>query len=194
MSSRKRSWILRTVGMKIEILTLCNQLVGTVANGIYQGIIVTVLVALSLRVLGRTNAATRHAVWFCTLLLLVSLFVAHSLIGPPRASETKDVTTVPNPKCDAAPLGSTVAQAAGPEKPDSQALSSDEAVASEAPRNAIGNLFSRPAMPDGNERGTVASVSEPLAPANVSGGTTKLRWLAERLVNPVSLNFSLGSK
>src|SRR4030095_11427459 len=55
MSSRKRSWILRTVGMKIEILTLCNQLVGTVANGIYQGIIVTVLVALSLRVLGRNH-------------------------------------------------------------------------------------------------------------------------------------------
>ena len=34
--------------MKIEILTLGNQLVAAAANGIYQGIIVTVLVALSL--------------------------------------------------------------------------------------------------------------------------------------------------
>ncbi|HEU0037650.1 MAG TPA: M56 family metallopeptidase, partial [Verrucomicrobiae bacterium] len=205
--------------MKIEILTLGNQLVAAAANGVYQGIVVTVLVALSLSVPGRTNAATRHAVWFCTLLLLVSLLIAHCLIGPPRASETKDVATVPIPGLEVVPLGSTVAQdvaamarmnsiasaafrnylTPGPEeplepKPDSPALSSIARVASEAPRHPIGNLFPQRAIPNGNERGNDASVSEPLAAANVSGETTRLRWLAERLVNPVSLNLTLGHK
>ncbi len=205
--------------MQIEILTLANQLVAAAANGIYQGIIVTVLVALSLRGLGRTNAATRHAVWFCTLLLLVSLLGAHCLIGPPLASETKAAATVPIPGLEVVPLGSTVARdvaavagmnsiasaafrnylTPGPEpplepKPDSLAISSSEAAASEAPRNPIGNRFPQPAIPDGNEPGNVASVSEPLAAANVSGETTRLRSLAERLVNPVSLNLTLGHK
>src|SRR6266567_7764518 len=157
--------------MKIEILTLGNQLVAAAANGIYQGIIVTVLVALSLRGLGRTNAATRHAVWFCTLLLLVCLLVAHCLIGPPRASETKAAATLPIPGLDEVPSGSTVAQdvaagagmnsiasaacrnylTPGPEppleqKPDSPPISSIEVVAPEVPRNPIENPFPQPAI------------------------------------------------
>ena len=65
--------------MKNEILTACDQVVSAMVNGVYQGIILAILVALGLRLLRRTNAATRHAVWFCTLLLLVSLMVANLL-------------------------------------------------------------------------------------------------------------------
>ena len=67
--------------MKNEILNVCNQLVAAAANGVYQGIVIALLVAICLRWLVRTNAATRHAVWFCTLLLLVALVVAHCLVG-----------------------------------------------------------------------------------------------------------------
>ena len=90
--------------MKTELLNACDQLVAAAINGIYQGLIVTALVALALRVLGRTNAATRHAIWFCTLLLLVFLFLAHCLMGPlagPRpAVMTDQHATGPDPDFD----------------------------------------------------------------------------------------------
>jgi beta-lactamase regulating signal transducer with metallopeptidase domain len=65
--------------MKNEILTACYQLVAAAVNGTYQGILITVLVAVSLRMLRRTNAATRYAVWFGTLLLLALIIPAHCL-------------------------------------------------------------------------------------------------------------------
>jgi len=72
--------------MGTEILSVSDRLVAAGMNGIYQGILITVLVALSFRVLGRTNAATRHAVWLCTLILLVLLVVAHCFFhSPPPA-------------------------------------------------------------------------------------------------------------
>jgi len=65
--------------MKIEILTAGNQLVSAALNGVCQGMIVAALVGIGLRLIGRTNAATRHAVWFATLLLLVFIIPAHCL-------------------------------------------------------------------------------------------------------------------
>jgi beta-lactamase regulating signal transducer with metallopeptidase domain len=65
--------------MKNEIFTACYQLVAAAVNGTYQGILITVLVAVSLRMLRRTNAATRYAVWFGTLLLLALIIPAHCL-------------------------------------------------------------------------------------------------------------------
>jgi bla regulator protein BlaR1 len=65
--------------MKNEILTACYQIVAATVNGTYQGILLTVLVAASLRMLRRTNAATRYAVWFGTLLLLALIIPAHCL-------------------------------------------------------------------------------------------------------------------
>src|SRR5437763_5709815 len=65
--------------MKNEIFTACYQLVAAAVNGTYQGILITVLVAASLRMLRRTNAATRYAVWFGTLLLLALIIPAHCL-------------------------------------------------------------------------------------------------------------------
>src|SRR5436190_7338374 len=65
--------------MKNEIFTVCYQLVAAAVNGTYQGILITVLVAASLRMLRRTNAATRSAIWFGTLLLLALIIPAHCL-------------------------------------------------------------------------------------------------------------------
>src|SRR5258708_10888976 len=65
--------------MKIEILTAGDQLVSAVINGVYQGMIVAALVGIGLRLIGKTNAATRHTVWFATLLLLVGIISAHCL-------------------------------------------------------------------------------------------------------------------
>jgi len=67
--------------MKNEILTACYEFVAAAVNSTYQGILITVLVAASLRMLRRTNAATRYAVWFGTLLLLALILPAHCLRG-----------------------------------------------------------------------------------------------------------------
>ena len=65
--------------MKNEIVTACYQLVTAGINGTIQGIMVALLVAGGLRLMGRTNAATRHAVWFATLLLLALIIPANLL-------------------------------------------------------------------------------------------------------------------
>jgi beta-lactamase regulating signal transducer with metallopeptidase domain len=65
--------------MKNEIVTACYQFITALLNGTCQGVLLTVLVAGCLRLLGRTNAATRHAVWFGTLLLVAVLIPANWL-------------------------------------------------------------------------------------------------------------------
>src|SRR5258708_25692943 len=63
--------------MKTELQTFCAQWGAAALNGMYQGIIVAILVGLVLRMLLRTNAATRHAVWFGSLVVLVLIIPAH---------------------------------------------------------------------------------------------------------------------
>ena len=64
-------------GVNDDLLNRSDLLVNATLNGIYQGLIVAALVAITLRLLPRTNAATRHAVWFFTLFLIVSIIPAH---------------------------------------------------------------------------------------------------------------------
>src|SRR5215475_4345401 len=100
--------------MKNEILTACYQLVAAAVNGTYQGILITVLVAASLRMLRRTNAATRYAVWFGTLLLLALIIPAHCLrtcwdagARPATVETTGSLTSQPDldtPRVEASPL------------------------------------------------------------------------------------------
>jgi len=59
--------------MKNELLVAAAHVLTAALNGVFQGIILVLLVSLGLRLLTRTNAATRHAIWFLTLLLLVLL-------------------------------------------------------------------------------------------------------------------------
>src|SRR2546427_7371768 len=65
------------IGVNDDLLNRSDLLVNATLNGIYQGIIVAALVAIALRLLPQTNAATRHAVWFFTLFLIVSIIPAH---------------------------------------------------------------------------------------------------------------------
>ncbi|HEY5910230.1 MAG TPA: M56 family metallopeptidase [Verrucomicrobiae bacterium] len=65
--------------MNSEIVSACDLILAAAVNGLYQGIIMAVLVGVGLRLLGRTNAATRHALWFATLVLLAALIPAHCL-------------------------------------------------------------------------------------------------------------------
>ena len=65
------------------------------ANGVYQGTLVAALVGLVLR-LFRTNAATRYAVWFGTLLLVAALIPVHLfLANRERAALLPPATTLP---------------------------------------------------------------------------------------------------
>src|SRR5262245_26339506 len=91
MRSSKRSGPRRRIAMGTEILNVSDRLLAAVLNGIYQGSLITILVALGFRVLSRINAATRHAVWFCTLVLVVLLVVAHGffLSRPPALQPGK---------------------------------------------------------------------------------------------------------
>ncbi|HRI13119.1 MAG TPA: M56 family metallopeptidase [Verrucomicrobiota bacterium] len=61
--------------MSIELI--CHRLLSALANGGYQGVLLTLLVGLGLKLLPRTNAATRHAVWFVALLLVAALPAVH---------------------------------------------------------------------------------------------------------------------
>src|SRR2546425_2587238 len=124
MPSSKRSRIRRMLGMKNEILTACDQLVSAMVNGVCQGIILAILVALGLRMLRRTNAATRHAVWFCTLLLLVSLLVANLLrdrafAQPP--SKVDNIADIPTLESDFVPTAVVSATISKNDEPDSLA-------------------------------------------------------------------------
>jgi len=92
--------------MKNEIFTACYQFVAATVNGTYQGILITVLVAASMRMLRRTNSATRYAVWFGTLLLLALIIPAHCLRSRweagnlPAIVETSVSTVAPQPELD----------------------------------------------------------------------------------------------
>src|SRR5881396_3292042 len=88
MRSRKRSRFRRRIAVGTGILGASDRLLAAVMNGVYQGSLITVLVALSFRVFSRTNAATRHAVWLCTLVLLVLLIVAHGFFQPGKLART----------------------------------------------------------------------------------------------------------
>src|SRR6266576_1878847 len=120
MRSGKRSRIRRRIAMGTEILGASDRLLAAVLNGIYQGILITVLVALSFRVFSRINAATRHAVWLCTLVLLVLLVVAHCLVHspPPALQHGMIARTAPTPEqeIDTPNVATVTATANGPLK------------------------------------------------------------------------------
>lgn len=66
--------------MNLETLDpWAQRVLGALFNGGYQGLLLTLAVALALRWTPRANAATRHAVWFVTLLLVALLPVLHGV-------------------------------------------------------------------------------------------------------------------
>ncbi|MBN8246700.1 MAG: hypothetical protein J0L84_04575, partial [Verrucomicrobia bacterium] len=66
---------------------VAQQTVEALANGALQGVAVLALVAGAVRVVPGMNAATRHAVWFTSLLLIAALPLVHGLRSRGDADE-----------------------------------------------------------------------------------------------------------
>jgi beta-lactamase regulating signal transducer with metallopeptidase domain len=79
--------------MSAESFTACERLLSATANGLYQGMLVAALAGLCLRIFPRTNAATRHAVWFGVLLFVTALIPAHLLLSFRPRPEIPTATT-----------------------------------------------------------------------------------------------------
>ncbi len=88
--------------MKAEIFAAGDQILTAALNGSCQGIVLCLLAGLGLRLLGPTNAATRHAAWFATLLLLALLIPAHywrqHLAPNPSSRLNVPIASVPVPE------------------------------------------------------------------------------------------------
>src|SRR5262245_7274158 len=65
--------------LNADFLNICDKVVGAALNGLWQGVVITLLVAIGLRLAGSINAATRHAVWLVTLVLAALLIPAQLL-------------------------------------------------------------------------------------------------------------------
>ncbi len=80
--------------MSPDLLRGCDEVMTAVVNGTGQGLVLVGLVGLVLRWAGRTNAATRHATWLVTLVLLAGLipldYWRHHAIGNgPTQADTR---------------------------------------------------------------------------------------------------------
>jgi beta-lactamase regulating signal transducer with metallopeptidase domain len=91
--------------MNAEIFAASDELIAAVFNGVYQGIIVTLLVYLVLRLIGPINAATRYWIWGSTLLLVMALIPAHYCRNRffPYLSRLTIISQEPKPVLDTAP-------------------------------------------------------------------------------------------
>jgi len=197
--------------MKNEILNTCDQLVAAAANGVYQGIIITILVALCLRWLGRTNAATRHAVWFCTLLLLAALVVAHCLVDSASLRHMTANDTVPSSTAEltiarsdaVVPLeiGTTTGSSSRSSDNFRDDLPNDW---EEQPRSGQHPLLALiQTRHDSVEEVSEVEQSSGIGPAhtendvrlasNIFSETTGFSRLIERLLNPMPVELALGS-
>src|SRR5690242_8689333 len=59
--------------MKLDLPSLCNELISALITGGAQGALIIGLVWLALKFTPRANAATRHGAWFATLLVVTVL-------------------------------------------------------------------------------------------------------------------------
>jgi bla regulator protein blaR1 len=196
--------------MKNEILTACYQLVAAAVNGTYQGILITVLVAATLRMLRRTNAATRCAVWFGTLLLLALLIPAHCLRGrwdasaSPATAESSVSAPAAQPDFDAARMeanslpnsyGEADYFAADAHVPENSHDYDADYIREQQSSNATGAAVSSQSAED-RVRPFVLALLEAADPNPVDESATpesgfllgikqKLSWLGERVLKPL---------
>ncbi|MBL9139465.1 MAG: hypothetical protein JNK85_26585 [Verrucomicrobiales bacterium] len=74
---------------------LANRVLSALGNGLYQGLLITTLVALVFRMFRGISATTRHAVGMVTLVLIGVLPVLHFLLHPPRSDQGTPPPVVP---------------------------------------------------------------------------------------------------
>lgn len=67
--------------MTTPLTTSANEIMSALANGLYQGIALVAIVWIALKVLRGTNASTRYAAFFVTLLVVAILPVVHFILG-----------------------------------------------------------------------------------------------------------------
>ena len=191
--------------MKNEILNFCDQLVAAAANGVYQGIIIAVIVALCLRWLVRTNAATRHAVWFCTLLLLVALFVAHCLVDSFSLRRMAgDAAPASNAEFEIPPADAAILSSPEVTTDDSSSLSDDCVRAEQHPllvalieaQHESDEDFADTEQPNGFPIASAQSNHPRVAglASHTPDGMTDFRRLMARMLNPIPLELTIGSK
>ncbi|MBX3734987.1 MAG: hypothetical protein KF791_20620 [Verrucomicrobiae bacterium] len=77
----------------MNLYATAQHVMEALTNGALQGLVVFALVAAALRLLPTMNAATRHAVWFVSLLLMAALPVVHGF----RVSEFFRAVPTPAP-------------------------------------------------------------------------------------------------
>lgn len=163
--------------MKTEILTACEQLVSAAINGTAYGILLTVFVACGLRAMGGVNAATRHALWFFTLILLAALVPAQlwrgGLVSVQRAEVDASREKLANKVADL-PLGSRADSQTGISHAPAGFQRVDERSSSPPPDESTGQQFAPSELPD-----------ERLA--------EHPRSRVDRFLSPGSWNLDLGS-
>ena len=198
--------------MKIEILA-ADQLVAAAANGVYQGIIVTLVVALSLRLFGRSNAATRHAVWFCTLLLVASLIIAHCWRGYLASAlpTAKSYLAALDPPAASLPQALALAKSqTDPAESDTAVLNQQESAGQQSTLEEVATFDSSAFLsiesdvpesqidPASHARSAVPPVLsgpvEIFQSSNVVAWSSKLRSVGDQLLNPISWNLPVAPK
>ena len=65
--------------MNPELELFCGRVLSALGTGLYQGLVLTAVIWLGLKLLPRSNAATRHAVGMVTLVLVAALPIVHFL-------------------------------------------------------------------------------------------------------------------
>src|SRR5215471_11706346 len=95
--------------MSTKLHEFCANLFPATLNGVYEGVLLSLLVGLALRFLVRTNAATRHAIWFASLVMVLLIIPAHYWLDQ-KAKEGRqlDEFTLDSPPIDDALAGPSV--------------------------------------------------------------------------------------
>jgi beta-lactamase regulating signal transducer with metallopeptidase domain len=74
--------------MNAELVSVCNEVLGALVIGGAQGLVIVACVWAALKALRNSNAATRHATWLATLLVVALLPAANYLA--PRAEQIEE--------------------------------------------------------------------------------------------------------
>ncbi len=201
--------------MKNELFSFCDQLLAVAVNGVCQGIFLALLVWVSLRVIGRTNAATRHAVWFLTLLLAVLILAGHCsylAFGPdpiPASARPNILELAPRWASSASGPAEIAELRRDVSSPETALVLGDTAIPNEVP--SLGTLGASPRAKGSHEDTTAKAQDHPLvqtvlaafslqdpyiraalAASDEPPELSPLQRLSQWLTNPMSIH--LGSR
>jgi beta-lactamase regulating signal transducer with metallopeptidase domain len=203
--------------MNAEIFNASDDLMAAVSNGVYQGIILTFLLYLVLRLIGPINAATRYWIWGTTLVLVTALIPAHYFLNrffPDPARLTNAARNI-KPVLDTAPPqlpqpsvldladlnpASSIDQelASIQEKGSLVETGTTPTICLDPPTTAIGLAAVTPLEP-GNDSGGSSVPSRAEASASVPSSEIVNEaeakpgwhgWNLERMLNPISWNLA----